>query len=317
VQTCAEGRLLKVAMILPGNLRKHGQSTDAQYLPVLTTYMQNICGKLGLGFHLDVHLSWECDDAGLSTVREQPITEPHHWADLQLYFPPRPGEERAAWERRCWDTMCQRQHVLLERANAILGRRNLIVVGSPKVNQVMANLCTLFLLNVDCLGQLGLYLVPSAGQLPMRLRRLGDGREWHERNWEDRGTGWVHLLRNPWAPADAPRFLIYLGGFYAQGTPAAMSKLVDICRMVAERLPAPKDPNRDVRLREMRQTLQEQRADYPAGNDPIPAHVVKARVEIPLNWFFETLRPGLGAAAPLWWVTPPAFEGSISGYDDV
>jgi len=157
-----------------------------------------------------------------------------------------------------------------------------------------------------------MYLVPSAGNLPLKLRRVTKNNKWDEwldRTWDDRSVGWVHMIRNPWASREKPRFLIYIGGFYAQGTPAAMQKLTDIFTTFLS-LSMKNNVSKGIML--------QQHSDFKINsgiNDYIPAHVVNAKVEIPLNWFFGAKRPGLNASTPLWSITPPAFEGSIVDYD--
>jgi len=318
-QACAETsgdhRILNVAIVLPGTMQDFGKSMDAQYLYPVTNRMQTVCEKIGLNLKLNAHISWELDDLALGRVNDNMIVEKHHLSDLEKYFPgiPKKGSSDA-WVNACRAKMAERQNRLHEQAKKTLGTNNLIVVGGPKVNQVTANLCHIFLLNFDCLGELGIYLVPSAGSLPLKLRRTSQNNKWTEwldRTWEDRNIGWVHMIRNPWSSENNPRFLIYIGGFYAQGTPAAMLKLIEIF-----------DTYLDLASEghATRESMLQHYSDFRVGNGPadyIPAHVVEADVEIPLNWFFGAKRPGLNAALPLWSITPPAFEGSIAGFKQV
>lgn len=309
----AEKRILDVAIVLPGTMREFGKSMDAQYLYPVTSRLQTMCDKLGLGFDLDAKISWECDDLALGRVSDDHIVEKHHLADLVKYFPPQGDDanDLDAWVDKCRTRMIETQTDLFLDAKETLSTRNLIVVGGPRVNQVMANLCHIFLLHFNCLGELGMYLVPPVGNLPLKLRRVSKSNKWDEwldRTWEDRSIGWVHMMRNPWATREKPRFLIYIGGFYAQGTPAAMKKLSEIFDSFL-------DPSMNGKPN--RQTLLEQNSDFRIdghADQHIPAHVVEAQVKIPLNWFFEAKRPGLNAAMPLWSITPPAFEGSIAGF---
>jgi hypothetical protein len=311
----ADNRILRVAIILPGTMQDFGKSMDSQYLYPVTNRMQTMCEKIGLDLRLDAHISWECDDLALGRVSNDQIVEKHHLADLAKYFPDMPRTDSAdAWVDACREKMVKRQNYLLHRAKAILSTNNLIVVGGPKANQVMANLCHIFLLHFGILGQLGMYLVPSAGALPLKLRRVSPNNKWEEwldRTWEDRSIGWVHMIRNPWATRGNPRFLIYVGGFYAQGTPAAMLKLIEIF-----------DGFLDLAKegRAISENMLQHHSDFKVGSgmdDYIPAHVVEAQVEIPLNWFFGAKRPGLHASTPLWSITPPAFEGSIAGFKHI
>jgi hypothetical protein len=311
---------LKVAIILPGTLKHFGKSMDAQYLYPVTNRMQTVCERIGLDFEVDAHISWECDDLALERVSNDQIVEKHHLVDLEKYFPDVPrtddyDKKYNAWVEDCRENMVTQQVHLCYEAKKILSTNNLIVVGGPKVNQVMANLCHIFLLHFKCLGELGMYLVPEAGTLPLKLRRVSPNNKWEEwwdRTWEDRSIGWVHMIRNPWAKRGNPRFLIYIGGFYAQGTPAAMLKLIEIFDAFLG-LAKEKDATRTRKLLEHHSDFKIEGGKH----EYIPAHVVEAQVEIPLYWFFGALRPGLRASTPLWSITPPAFEGGIAGFKPI
>jgi len=314
-ESSAENKALNVAIILPGTMQDFGKSMDSQYLYPVTNRMQTVCEKIGLNLRLNAHISWECDDFALGQVSNDQIVEKHHLADLAKYFPDvARTDDDGAWVVDCRAKLVDRQNYLFHRAKEILSTHNLIVVGGPKVNQVMANLCHIFLLHFDNLGPLGMYLVPPAGNLPLKLRRVSQNNKWEEwldRTWEDRSIGWVHMIRNPWAIRENPKFLIYIGGFYAQGTPAAMQKLIEIFNAFLDLTKGG---------RALRENMLQQHSDFKVGgniDDYIPAHVVEAQLEIPLNWFFGAKRPGLIASTPLWSITPPAFEGSIAGFKPI
>jgi hypothetical protein len=305
-----------MAIILPGNMREHGQSTDAQFLPALAVNTRRICDRVGVNFHIKARVSWECDDRSLRMKLNDDITQHHHEDDLKKHFPGVSKED-------CINLMKERKKKLYVEAREILQNYNLIVVGSPNVNQVMANLCDILLTNYDNYAELGMYLFPAIGQLPLTLRRhTAEGRwqEFHERCWDERNIGWVHMVRNPWAVAGRPRFLIYVGGFYSQGVVAAMRKRIAMSDALVELLGSKTMTSEQRLARLLRHPDPKAVTDYQYkpghGEDCyIPAHIVEAKVEIPFHWFFGAPRPDLDTQS--WTNTRPSFEGNVNDFDPV
>jgi hypothetical protein len=297
--TCAERGELRLAVLLPDNLVAHGQSTDVQLLPELVNALHQLCERQRLVLRLLTRLSWECDDRLLNEfpAKEAVFQDKLKEADCRLLFP---GLEPDA----AYLGMQDNQQRLLNEARGILGDYNLIVVGSPKVNRVMRNLCDVLAKNYDVLGRIGMYIHPDDREQPLQLRRfqgehpqnpwVGRWLSWRERQWKHIHVGWLHLIRNPWARGTR-RFLIYLGGIHAQGTPAAMRRLIDILTQQGQ-------PGAQL--------------DHHAGNGTVlPAHVVEARIDIPWGWFLRTPRLGL-LDKTLWSLTPPSYDGSIRAHAD-
>lgn len=307
---------LDMAIILPNNIREHGQSTDAQFLPALAVNTQRICRSMNLNFHIKSRVSWECDDRALKTEINEDIVQHHHLDDLAKFFPGKKKEE-------CITLMKARQAYLLNEAKEILREYNLIVVGSPSVNQVMLNLCDILLTNYDNFAELGMYLFPATGGSPLTLRRYTATREWHEyreRYWPHRNIGWVHMIRNPWSVPGRPRFLIYVGGFYAQGVVAAMRKRVTmsdalVALLSDETMTQEQRTNRLLRNPNVKAVTDYQHEEGSGESCFIPAHIVEAKVEIPFHWFFGAPRPDQETQS--WTNTRPSFEGNVGDFEPV
>jgi len=306
---------LDVAIVLPGNMREHGQSTDAQFQPALAVNARRMCDHLGLNFHIKSRVSWECDDRALSRNLPDNVLQQHHLGDLERYFPGVKPEE-------CLRRLRARQAKLFKDTRDILRNYNLIVIGSPNVNQVMVNLCDILLTNYENLAELGMYLFPATGQSPLRLRRF-NGTEWREyrdQNWEDRDIGWVHMLRNPWSSPEQPRFLIYVGGFHSQGVVAAMRKRVAMSSALVSLLGDKSLEPHQRAARLLHEPNPHEATDYRLGSDAtpgsfVPAHIVRARVELPLHWLLAAPRPDLEMQS--WTAARPSFEGNVEQYEAV
>lgn len=125
------------------------------------------------------------------------------------------------------------------------------------------------------------------------------------------------MIKNPWSTENTPRVLIYVGGFYVQGTPAAMQKLRSVTQAVEASLDRGEE-SPDA-LESSHQMTVEGHYDYDVGTplsaEQIPAHVVRANLRLPFNWFISANRPGLGSTTALRFVTPPSYEGTVRGYD--
>lgn len=325
------GQFLDLAIILPGNIHKHGQSTDVQLLPELIPPLDRICRHKGLTLNLTTKVGWECDDWQLEEDHKIPFNfeemPAHLRADLRLYFPDKTDPQR------CYEGMRHAQVDLLSEAKAVLGGYNLLIIGSPKVNPVMVNLCRVFFLNFSSLGNLGMYLHPSDTHARLRITRFpgnvsavgerSSWDNWFERDWRHRNIGWLHMVKNPWS-LHSNRFIIYLGGIHAQGTPAAMHKLINICESLASANDGlvgaaqllSKDTDYIDYFIGLPGAHPKQTGRAPLEEDYIPAHVVEANLDIPWGWFITASRPGLRGGA-FWTATPPSYEGSIRDMNDI
>jgi hypothetical protein len=305
---------LDLAVVLSGNLLDNGRATDAQFLPNLTLSTRRMCDRLRYGFRIKSRVSWQWDVPGLMSEDSLELDAPQTREALANWYPDIDPHQ-------CLDEMHQAQAELLAEAREILPNYNLILVGSPCVNQVMANVCDLALRNPALGGQLGMTLYPPLGNAPLKLRRARRDAATDLLKWEEyeadgqrhKNVGWVQMMKNPWSRPEKPRFLIHYGGFFPQGVLAAMRKRVRISTQLVAGIESGL-PEADVIRRHLMQTQGNDALDFRfTGREDdfdernfIPAHIVEAVVRPPRLWFKNMLRRSQWGGGPCL-----AYEGNV------
>ena len=210
-----ERPILDLQVILPGNALHTGYPTDGLYLHKVIRSLSKLCSSLDLRLtrRPSECASWECDLDSLKVSQRRLTPDAkrlRYLREISKMIPElaqESGEDDDAWIERCLKIMDDRQKEMRTDAEASLGAKNLLIVGSTNVNQVHAMLMHRYFREPEILGELGVFSVPQSGQLPMTLSRAWGRNQWDEWRhdcWEDNRIGWLQMVRNPWAVACSP-----------------------------------------------------------------------------------------------------------------